>query len=332
MSSPRYSISFQQSDRVPNNKFTFYKAEKDRTDIIALVSFVLLDDNVLQAALAKNPKYTDEQLEAIRAKWLGEQEKKKGRPLTMQERCNGFTTPKFDLYQQYYNEDLKLMAVRDPGCMGPEDDWVWAKVSEGRTQLVTVMLQYPVVKNDDGDYEVDVDRAQKGYKVLPWKFGPGIFEKLKKQQAAASKNKTCLGLQDISVTCKDTTYQNIEVSLNGPAVWLTFPEELKEKILRDALKVANSESIVPGKSYTTSQLKEKLGIKDGKTPSVVIPGEEDEGDVSGSGSGQGDGGGIDPDDLLGGLLDKQDQTSRVGVIHALFGYRPVSYGIWLGHS
>lgn len=300
MTSPRFSITFQESDKVPSTKTAFYKAEKDRTDVISIVSFNLLDDAVLKAALSKNPKYTEDQLEAIRAKWLGEQEKKKGRPLTMQERCNGFTVPKFDLYQQYYNEASKLMAVRDPDSMAPEDDWIWNKVSEGRIQLVTVVIQYPVMKNDDGDYEVDAQRAAKGSKVLPWKFGPGVFEKLKKLQASASKNKTYLGLQDILVTCKDTGYQNIDLTLAGPSVWLTFPDDLKEKILRDALKISNSDAIVPGKVYTTAELKEKLGIKDNKVPTVVLPGEEGDGDEGGGTSGSADDA-SDPDNLLNGI-------------------------------
>lgn len=258
-----FDVSFDPEDRarVSSNKKDFYKAQKDRIDVISFVSFTLLDDLVVKEALSKaqNRVITEEDIDNLRKKWLAAESKKRGKSLTLLDRCGDFSRPKIGHYTQYYNEALKIMAVRAPESSSSDDDRIWNRLGEPRPQLTTVVLVYPT--NRDG--EVDPVEALSKYRIMPWKFGQGMYQKLAKLDGTAKKiSQSRLGQHDITIECKDTQFQNIDPNLAGKAIWRTFPLEVQEKIVAEAYKIATNEKImVPGTVMTTDQLAEKLGIR-----------------------------------------------------------------------
>lgn len=258
-----FDVSFDPEDRarVSSNKKDFYKAQKDRIDVVSFVSFTLLDDLVVKEAMAKaqNRILTEDDIDNLRKKWLAAESKKRGKPITLLDRCGDFSRPKIGHYTQYYNEALKIMAVRAPESSSSDDDRIWNRLGEPRPQLTTVLLVYPT--NRDG--EVDPAEALSKYRIMPWKFGQGMYQKLAKLDGTAKKiSQSRLGQHDITFECKDTQYQNIDPNLGGKAIWRTFPLDVQEKIVAEAYKIATNEKImVPGTVMTTEQLAEKLGIR-----------------------------------------------------------------------
>lgn len=210
----------------------------------------------------------------LRSKWLAAEGKKKGRPLTMLERCGDFSSPKLLMFDQYWNESLKILAVRDPACNSEEDDKVWNRLAEPQTKIVTVVVQWPTTS--DGD--IDQSRI-KNYRVLPWKFGPNFYRELARLDLSAKKDGSRLGHKDIQIVCKDTNFQNNTPSLFGKATWRSLPQEDQEKILYQAHKIITSPAIYPAKVMTTAELREKMGLKEATTVAVSLNSGPEEDDI-----------------------------------------------------
>ncbi len=258
-------VGLGEEDRgkVQSKRADWYKGVKDRTDQVALMCFNSIEEKLIRKAAAQKAEegkgeLTDAQIVALRKKAIEMAAKNAGKTDLSQVTevdMLDLNDPRFKIYELIFDEreGFKFIVSRK-GKDGPEADAVWTRLPASETKVTTLLFQYPT--NQEGD--VDEARIQSSGKLVPWKAGPDKFQKIVALSKGCLKNGFSLSTQDLSFACKDSGFQKLDIALAGPALWLKQGEAFKHRILTQAIKMYPT--LIPGKEWTTDQLREKLGL------------------------------------------------------------------------
>lgn len=246
-------------DRVKTNKVDWYKGEKGRTDRVSFVYFHSYEANALKAAFRANPKLDaagqKKVIDETRAK-LAEKLGKSVDALTPEELLD-IREVKFKVNDVHFKEGQGFGYILSRlGKDGEEADKVWGKLPAPKTTVTTALVIYPTSR--DGDLEKE--RLATGTKVLPWKFSGDKWEKIRRINKGLAESGHSIGEYDLMFACKETQYQQIDITQAGPALWRRNPEFAK-LVLKKALAIYDK--LLPGKAMTTDELRQRFGMGGG---------------------------------------------------------------------
>lgn len=233
----------------------------------AFVHFKSYDANAVKKATkdAKRALTREEQLAVAkqvltkRAEQLG----KKLEQLTAVERLDPSITH-FPVWRANYAENGIGYVISRLGKDGPEADQVWKRLGDVKKYFSTLLLIYP--SNTDGGLQAEAfaQQVKTGkLKLLPWRFGPGVYEDIFKLNDGLKSNGLSLAAQDIKLECKDAKFQKIAVQFGGASTWQKN-EGVKNAVLSAALPLYDK--LNPFREISTEKLREKLGLGPVGTP------------------------------------------------------------------
>lgn len=266
-------IGLDPEDRakVRTNRLDWYKAEKDRTDRIALVYFHTIDVSAVRIAVKKNPAMSADEKVAVgkaaleaRAKEL----KKSVDQLTAVDKLN-LSDVRFKRFSAHYGQDVGYVISR-LGKDGQEADEVWKRLEEPKDHFTTLVLVYPT----DREGEVNKELLRAGnWRLMPWRFSADRYLQILKRNKGLTSNGVSIASQDLEITCKDTQYQNISIDIAGPAIY-RVNDKFRDLVLGKAVEMY--EKLCPFREMSTSDLRAKLGLGGGGGSSI---GPDDFGEV-----------------------------------------------------
>lgn len=253
-------IGLDPEDRkkVKTNRTEWYKAEKGRTDRLALVYFHNVDVTAVRLALKDNPKLSSDEKVAIGKKALEARAKeleKSVDELTPVDKLNT-SDVRFKRFSTHYKDGFGY-AISRLGKDGPEADEIWKQLGESRDYFTTLVIQYPT--NRDGDVNMDMLKAG-GWKLLPWRFSADRYLQILKRNKGLAANGVSIATQDLEISCKDTQFQNIVIDIAGPALYRVSPK-FQNLVLSKAIEMYDK--LCPFREISTADLKIKLGISSG---------------------------------------------------------------------
>ncbi len=233
----------------------------------AFVYFHSYDSNAVAAALKTAKKdgktLTRDEVQAVASKAMtaglakrAQDTKKSVDQLTDIDKLD-LSIAHFKKIVAHYQEGLGYVVSR-LGKDGADADAVWKRLPEPKTYFSTLLLLYPA----DGEGGLNKDALvaaikDNKLKVIPWRFGTSIYDKIWKLNAGLRDNDLSLASQDIKLECKKPDFQEIDVSFAGGAVWQKN-ETLRGQVLTKAL--AMYDKLQPFREMTTDQLRAKLGL------------------------------------------------------------------------
>lgn len=94
-----------------------------------------------------------------------------------------------------------------------------------------------------------------GYEVLPWIFGPTMYNKLKEIDKEFPFDQ-----HDVKLTCTNENFQNIDITPCKTSIWRKN-EGLKEKILEQFPTVMEDARSNLGSDLNLEEIKELLGVE-----------------------------------------------------------------------
>ncbi len=269
----------EDNGRVQSKRADWYKGVEGRTDVVAFLCFNSIEEKLIRKAAKKKAEegkepLTEADVSSLRKRAVELAAKNAGKTdlstVTDVDMLD-LKEPRFKLYELIFDkrEGFKFILSRK-GKDGPDADIVWSKLPAAETKVTTLLFQYPTTQ--DGD--VDEARIKTSYKLVPWKFGPDKFEVIKALSKGSLKNGFSLAEQDISLKCKGSEFQKMDITLAGPALWLKQGEAFKHQVLTQALK--RYPTLIPGKEWSTPKLMEMLGLNNkpatgGGTSASVTP-------------------------------------------------------------
>lgn len=251
----------EEAKKLTGGREEWLKMTKGQAMRVAFVNFHGIDVNAVAAARAAAKKagqvLTADQARAVGRKTLEARAASLGKSLdqlTAIDRLD-LTEAKFKSMKAHYSQGVGFVLSR-LGKDGPEADAVWRKLEEPKQYFTTLLLVYPTdSKGDMG--EAERKRVATDWRLLPWRFGKGQFEKIWKLNAGLRENNLSIANQDLKLECKDTQYQNVETTFVGGAIWQKNPA-FRDRVLTAAM--AMYDKLVPFREMTTDQLRAKLGL------------------------------------------------------------------------
>ena len=250
-----FGLDPEEHSRIKATRMEWYKAEKGRTDRVALVYFRTVDVSAVRVALKKNPNLSPAEKAAVGKSALEQRAKELKKPvdaLTEVEKLN-IDDVRFKQFRVHYQDGLGYIVSR-LGKDGPEADEVWKRLDAPRDYFTTLVLLYPT--NRDG--ELNKRALQEGqWRILPWRIGPDRYLQILKRNKGLMLNGVSIASQDLEITCKDTQYQNISIDIAGPAMYRAN-KAFRDLVLSKAVEMYDKVS--PFKEMSTSDLRIKLGV------------------------------------------------------------------------
>lgn len=262
-------ISLDPADvaKVKSNQKDWYKAEKGRVDRIAFVYFYRANEIAVHRALgeaaAKKEQLSAEDRNKIGNAALAKHAEKLGKPVGSLSSVDRLSLDdiRFKRYMVHYADGFGYVESR-LGMDGADADDIWRRLGEAKEYFVSLLLVYPTMHNGD----LIKERLKDGWSIKPWKFGPERMRQIIKRNKSLAENGILLSGQDIELTCKDTTYQNVELNPIGPALYRKHPS-LQEMVLSKALDFYNKLS--PAREMTTADVRSKLGLGGSSSSSIA---------------------------------------------------------------
>lgn len=231
----------------------WYKGEKGRTERVALVHFNNLRTVVTREVLRKNPEATLEdrrgaiaRAKAVLAQKLG----KSPNDLTAAEQLDT-RDARFKFCNAAYHKDIGFVEV--PHELSLKEQAVWRRLGDPRTHIYTLLLVY----RGDRDGEVEPEFAARGWRVAPWRFSTGYLDVLRRIDKGLKESGSCVANYDLLLTCTDTQYQKLTITLAGAALYRKDPA-FQRAVLEAA--AAEGTRLKPFRQLTTDELREKLGL------------------------------------------------------------------------
>jgi hypothetical protein len=251
--------------RIRTNQVDWYKGEKGRTDRVALVYFNPIVVNQVKKLAKAKPGLTEDQKREAASKILANLAQKVGKSVDQLEPADtlDLTEARFRVAEAAFKQGLGFVQFPKRDGLTQEELKVWSKVGDPRTYVTTLLLVYPT----DSDGEVDMDRLAKGgWKLKPWRFSPEKYDKIFKINKGLAEAGSSVTMYDLFLSCKETQYQQIDITQAGPAIWMRH-DALKRPILNKASDLYSK--INPFRVMTTDELREKLGMS---APAVSMGG------------------------------------------------------------
>jgi hypothetical protein len=243
----------EDESRVRSNQIDWYKAaNKGQTDRVALAYFHPLEFSALRLAAKENPKLTEADQKEIIARVRKEQSEKIGKPLDQLDMIDMLDTSeaRFKAVDASFKEGLGY--VQWPKTLTEAEKTVWSQLPEKRTYVLTVLVIYPT----DRDGDLDRERLTTSWKVMPWRFSPDKYDKLRKLNKGMQESGG-IAASDLLFTCKEPQYQNIDITPAGQSMWQRNPK-FKRLVLERAVQFYPK--LNPFKPMKTDELREKLGL------------------------------------------------------------------------
>lgn len=258
-------IGLEAEDRalVSTHKL-WYKAEKGRVDRVAFLYFNTVDKVAVARARkelkARGEELSKDQVLVVVKKAL------ENRAKSLNKSVDSLTPidllqldePRFKRIVAHYCETPQAVRgyiVSRLGMDGPEADKIWRRLPEPEVYLTTLILTYPTVNSESVD--IDKGRLLTQWKIWPWRFRASRYDQIFKQNQGLKNNDLSIGMQDLSIECKDAKYQNLTIVPVGPAVYLKHPE-MKQAVLTKAVDMY--QQLNPFRVLSTEDLKAKLGL------------------------------------------------------------------------
>jgi hypothetical protein len=238
-------------------------AQKGQIVRAAIVYFYTVDANAVSAAMKAAKKggtvLSKEQIQETAKKAIAARATELNKTvdqLTPTDRLD-IKVAHFKNMRAHYQEGFGY-ALSRLGKDGAEADLIWKRLPEAKVYFTTLLLIYPADSEGNLNKEQFVAEAKNNsIKLLPWRFSSGMYDKIWKQNASMRSNNLSLAGQDIKLECKESQFQNIDISVDGAAVWQKN-ENIKQQVLTKAL--AMYDKLVPFREMSTDQLKAKLGL------------------------------------------------------------------------
>ena len=240
-----------------SNQLEWFKGEKGRTYRASLVYFNPLEASVAKAVKKKNPQATkDEVLAAIQGVIAKKAESvgKTVEQLTPGDKLD-LANVRFKKIEAHYKEGVGYVVSR-LGKDGSEADSVWKTLGDVKTYFTTVLILYPT----DRDGNPQKEQLTTNWTVIPWRFSNKVFRRLHEVAESLRSNDLNICMQDLSLKCTNSDFQNFDIDGAGKALW-RVSDKFQAKVLEKALPIY--EKLVPFRELSTADLKIKLGISDG---------------------------------------------------------------------
>ena len=251
---PNENIGLGDEDRDKlHHRVQWYKAEKGRTDRVALVYFPTILASARRQVLRGNPNIPIEEQRATLAKakrTLADKLGKSVDALTPGELLDSRDV-RFKQCQAAFHRDLGFLEI--PQDLSSSEQAIWRKVGELRSYVYTLLLVY----HGDRDGEVEREYASRGWRIVPWRFSPEKYETIRKIDKGLREDHSSIANVDLQLTCTDSQYQKITITQAGSALYRQDTEFLR-KVLEAA--AALKTQMTPFRLVSTDELKEKLGM------------------------------------------------------------------------
>jgi hypothetical protein len=270
------SASTEDAQKVNTSKMDWYKAAKERTDIIAIVNFASKDLAWLRAALAKNPNINEEQKRSVLLagrKQLAEKLNKSVDELDTVDLLD-LTECRFKAVSGSYKEGVGYVAW--PRTLTAEESKVYteSKVGPRKDYVTTIIAQYPLDSEgemvDPKHFRSSKDGSLR-IKVLPWRMSTDKYHDLVRINKKLAKARRSLADTDLTIECTDTGFQKLKMDerASEESGWRKDPE-VRRMVLERALRL--QDKLEPFKKYDLDLLREKLNMS---APAASGAGSED---------------------------------------------------------
>ena len=250
-----------------SNQLEWFKGEKGRTYRVSLVYFNPLEASVVRAVRKKNPAATKEEiLSSVNGVFAKKAESlsKSVDQLTAGDKLD-LNNVRFKKIEAHYKEGVGYVVSR-LGKDGAEADSVWKTLGDVKTYFTTCLIVYPTTREGEPVKE----QLATNWTVTPWRFSNKVFRRLHEVAESLRSNDLNICMQDLSLKCTNTEYQNFDIDGAGKALW-RMNANFQAKVLEKALPVY--EKLVPFRELSTADLKIKLGISDGGGVDTTMDGD-----------------------------------------------------------
>jgi hypothetical protein len=246
-------LSSEDKKHARSNNLEWFKGEKGRSYRCALVYFNSVEATLIKAAKKKG--MTDKaEITGLIGKALAKRAEEIGKSvdqLTAIDKLD-LLNVRFKKIDAHYKEGVGYCLSR-LGKDGAEADVVWRTMGDVKTYFTTTLLVYPT----DRDGTPIKEALATQWNVIPWRFSSKIFKRLHEVAESLRSNDLNICLQDLSLKCTNTDFQNFDIDGAGKAIWRSN-EKLMAKILEKAHPMYDK--LVPFRELSTADLKIKLGI------------------------------------------------------------------------
>jgi hypothetical protein len=247
-------LSSEDQAEYKRDQEEWFRMEKGQNSRVAFVYYHTLDYNAVAVARKAKPDMTPEQMREVARTTLADRAKELNKTmdqLTKPDRVD-IRSIHFKRIMAHYQQGLGFVISR-LGRDGKESDDVWKKLPEPKKYYTTVLLIYPTDRKGD----IDREKVSTHWKVMPWRFGRGMYEKFWKLNESLGSLGQSLATQDLKLECKDAQFQNIDPNFCGAAIWQKN-ERFRALVLEKAIELYPK--LVPFREMTTDQLRAKLGL------------------------------------------------------------------------
>lgn len=248
-----------------SNRPEWFKGDKGRTYRAAFVYFHPVDVVAVQAARSAAKKsgasLSPADLEKVSKEALAKKASSLSKSvdeLTEVEKLD-ISQVKFKKFKAHYKEGLGYVLSR-LGRDGAEADTHWKTLGDPKSYFSSVLLFYPCDKDGNlpkKDGELDKGRILNDWHVLPWRFGPKVFEDIWAANKGLRENDLTIADQDLILTCTNSDFQNFKITTSGKATWRKSGE-LARRVLERASEFYDK--LIPFREMSTADLKIKLGV------------------------------------------------------------------------
>ena len=268
-------LEAEDKAEVGSTRQEWLKMTKGQALIGSFLYFHTVDANAVKAlrAVAKRDKrqVTPEEIKAAATKALTDRAAAMDPARTPDklepwERLD-LSVAQFKRFKAHYQQGGVNYVISRLGLDGPEADLVWKRLPEQKQYFSTLLLAYPM--NREGKHDIQAIKDGNIGRLVPWRFGPGIYDEIWNLNDGLRGNGMSIATQDLKLVCTEGTYQNMNVSIIGKAVWQSSPK-FKKLVLTQALDLYSK--LVPFREMTTDQLRAKLGL--GGSPVGDVSGED----------------------------------------------------------
>ncbi len=247
-------LSADYQEEFKRDQEDWFRMEKGQIVRVSFAYFHTLDYNAVAVARKTRPDMTPEQMREVARNTIAERAKELNKTMEQLSKPDrlDLRSIHFKKVMAHYQQGLGFVISR-LGRDGKDADDVWKKLPDPKKYYTTVLLIYPT----DRKGEIDREKVHTHWKVMPWRFGRGMYEKFWKLNESLGSLGQSLATQDLKLECKDAQFQNIEPNFCGASIWQKH-DKFRNLVLDRAIELYPK--LVPFREMTTDQLRSKLGL------------------------------------------------------------------------
>ncbi len=260
-----YEFGLDEANVIQQSTFEQFKQNSKEKHRVSIVAFKRYSDNELIKALkakieseGDEAELTDMEKQEIIVETDKKLAAKLGKPVESLSEIDrlDIASPKFGFSMTHYFEENEIGTIKCFSEFNKKNEIVKAEICckkslPGQT-IGTVIMTYPLLSQDEGDLEADIDllNMKKMVSFHPYKLNTKKFGKIKAEYLSAKKNDKNRVALDFKVELDgDPKYQKqIIQSGTGVAVWTTsaIKPEVRQWILETGLRAWKSVDSILG--------------------------------------------------------------------------------------